>query len=1457
MRARRVVRTIAFIAAVAAGLLVAFIAVAQIPAVQRALLRAALQAAGGEAVASATVGRAAGLPFGPVVVENLRLADRDGIWLTLDRLVIDWRPGGLLAGRLDIDALTVGTLDVMRPPAPAESPTAPPPGDVGLPSLPFDLNLRRLDVARIAVGEAVLGAAMAVTLDGDFQAGVDGSAAARLAMTPLDGPAGSLAIDAALAPGGDTLSLSVDYREPAGGLAARLVGRPDLPALAFSLSGEGSLADWHGRLYASAAGLVDVDGTLALARRGEALAATLAVRPILGAAAPPLLAELLGPRAALDADVVVDDGGVRVDRLALAGAAFEARGTGAFRSGNGTVAASVAVTTVGDAVWRALDLPATAATASLTANVTGSAARPVVAARFVADSMTVDEFRLGHVDLGARLEPRRDLSDSDAPIAIALDGGIEDVGSDSPELAPLLAGPLTVSLQGLARPADGRIDIAAARVAGPALNVDLTGAADIAGGTSRLRMAAMATRLPDLGLPLMLTADGHVELVADLAVDAAGTPSGPVDLKLSGIRAEPAALAALLGPSPAVSARLAGLGGDGMRLDDIRLAGAALSAEGSAAIAGRWKRLDATLEARVVRPGPALALPATLRFGGPLRARLRLEGALARPALDARVEAAAMEAGPVAVRGLVATATTGPLGAALTARIAVRADADGAPVTLDATVARGRDGIIAVDGLRLESGPTVANGRLTFDAATGLAGGAIEARTPDVARWAALAGIAAAGDLDIKMALSRDGARQTARLVARSARLALVDGPQVTAMSIDASLADPLGDAAGNIVLGAGSVTLGATTVRDPALTLSGGPRAWTLDAQGAFAGPADGKLALGGTLRPLANGASFVLSRLDGNLAGTRVGLREQGEFVIEGQRLAVRDLALSLGSGRLSLAAERAPGRIALDLTAVALPMAPAAAILGLPGVTGQLDGEATLGGTPAAPDGTFSFRLGDIAETSPGATPLPPLTATLAGRWVDGTVSVDATAQSPGTSPVSLTASLPLRLDPATLDPVVPADGAVSAAIDWQGRVEPLWELAPLDDHLLSGEATLTLRVSGPVAHPHVTGHFRLPQGRYENLLSGTLLTPLSLDVRVDDGRTALIRLEARDGASGTFAIDGTVTLDPTAGLPLAIDATLARAVVVRRDEAVATASGNVRVTGTASAPRISGTIDVESVEAVLVDRLPPSVVELPVRDADTPLAPPATDAPEGATLDLAVRAPGRIFVRGRGLESEWSGDLRLAGPAAAPTITGEVASVRGVFDFAGRDFALTGGRIVFDGGRDVDPRLDVTAEHDTGDITAIIAVRGRASAPEITISSRPPLPQDDVIAQVLFRKRSGSLSAIEALQVAQTAASLSGQGSPTGGILDRFRKALGVDVLRVDGGGGAGNGATGAGPSVAAGKYLSDRTYLGVRQGATPGSGAVSVEIELTDNLTLESEVGETGSGRTGVLWNWDY
>ncbi|MBM3558585.1 MAG: hypothetical protein FJX53_01545, partial [Alphaproteobacteria bacterium] len=246
MRARRILRVVAVALAAVLATGLAATAALQLPAVQRALLRAALHAAGGEAIARVEVDRVSGLSFGTLLIEGLSLVDGEGPWLAMDRLEIDWRPSRLLAGRLDIAALTLGTLDVAR--LPATDAAAAPPRDTLVPGLPFDLRLGRLAVGRIALGEAVAGVPMAVAVGGDIEAGGDGSAFASLIMTPLDGPAGRLALEAALAPGGDALTLSVDYREPAGGLVARLAGSSDLPALALVLSGDGPLADWRGRL---------------------------------------------------------------------------------------------------------------------------------------------------------------------------------------------------------------------------------------------------------------------------------------------------------------------------------------------------------------------------------------------------------------------------------------------------------------------------------------------------------------------------------------------------------------------------------------------------------------------------------------------------------------------------------------------------------------------------------------------------------------------------------------------------------------------------------------------------------------------------------------------------------------------------------------------------------------------------------------------------------------------------------------------------------------------------------------------------------------------------------------------------------------------------------------------------------------------------------------------------------
>jgi translocation and assembly module TamB len=202
------------------------------------------------------------------------------------------------------------------------------------------------------------------------------------------------------------------------------------------------------------------------------------------------------------------------------------------------------------------------------------------------------------------------------------------------------------------------------------------------------------------------------------------------------------------------------------------------------------------------------------------------------------------------------------------------------------------------------------------------------------------------------------------------------------------------------------------------------------------------------------------------------------------------------------------------------------------------------------------------------------------------------------------------------------------------------------------------------------------------------------------------------------------------------------------------------------------------------------------------------------------------PGQIFVRGRGLDSEWRGKLTVTGTSAAPQILGSLEVVRGTFDILGKTFKVTGGTISFDGAKTLDPILDIATEVIAGDIVAQVLVRGSASAPKISMSSTPAMPQEQILSYVLFGCAPTQITAAEGILVAQAAATLAGGGS---GMLDKLRGGLGPDRL-ILGSSQSGNassnlnpaagGSNTSGTSVSGGKYLADGVYVGANQDLTP-------------------------------------
>ena len=82
-------------------------------------------------------------------VEKLQLSDKAGVWLTAERIVLDWSPAAYLEGRLQVDNLQVAKVDMERLPQSSSTAST---GDVSIP---------RIDVARASIDVLQLGAELA------------------------------------------------------------------------------------------------------------------------------------------------------------------------------------------------------------------------------------------------------------------------------------------------------------------------------------------------------------------------------------------------------------------------------------------------------------------------------------------------------------------------------------------------------------------------------------------------------------------------------------------------------------------------------------------------------------------------------------------------------------------------------------------------------------------------------------------------------------------------------------------------------------------------------------------------------------------------------------------------------------------------------------------------------------------------------------------------------------------------------------------------------------------------------------------------------------------------------------------------------------------------------------------------------------------------------------------------
>lgn len=551
--------------------------------------------------------------------------------------------------------------------------------------------------------------------------------------------------------------------------------------------------------------------------------------------------------------------------------------------------------------------------------------------------------------------------------------------------------------------------------------------------------------------------------------------------------------------------------------------------------------------------------------------------------------------------------------------------------------------------------------------------------------------------------------------------------------------------------------------------------------------------------------------------------------------------DMTVTMGTSSVRLTGDVVDRVTALKAAANDFKMADVPASLPVTLAETTLTGVVDITGPLDQPAVSMTAQSGDIVV----ATDVPAIRLSAKGGYQSGAGRLDVSGTGPAIQTLSAQVSVPLVVSlypfAFTLSDQAPLNGALNADLDstaLAGLVLP-------PGHRLAGILRVDGTIAGTLAAPDARGTVTFQKGMYDYDQYDIALRDIDIAADLDRTKVKLRTFSANDGNGGTVAGDGVFDFVNMAATAMALKLDQVR--LVKSNLADGTADADLALKGRSDGYDVTGTITLNDFNVAIPEKFQTQIPELNIVTPESGVAqdPLLTKI----ALDVKLRAPHRIFVRGWGLDAEFGGDLNVTGTAAAPLVNGTFESIRGRYEEFGKRFELARANLRFQGAIPPSPYLDVEATHDTGDVKASVLLSGRVSEPKINFVSVPALPEDEVMSRILFGKDMSRISAFQAVQLTQTLQRFSGKGGgfdPVGMV----REMTGLDDISVE---SDDDGAT----TVGVGKYLTDRVYLRVENDTGGTGSAASIEVEVTPSISVESSVGQDAQAGGGIFWTRDY
>ncbi|WP_375615633.1 translocation/assembly module TamB domain-containing protein [Bartonella sp. AP58NXGY] len=407
-------------------------------------------------------------------------------------------------------------------------------------------------------------------------------------------------------------------------------------------------------------------------------------------------------------------------------------------------------------------------------------------------------------------------------------------------------------------------------------------------------------------------------------------------------------------------------------------------------------------------------------------------------------------------------------------------------------------------------------------------------------------------------------------------------------------------------------------------------------------------------------------------------------------------------------------------------------------------------------------------------------------------------------------------------------------------------------------ITGTARIDTALNGALSKPQLIGNISIGDGSFFDSQTNVGLNNVTLEGKLKGDHILIEKASASSFDGGGISASGRISNDLEADLIFHLD----NANYNDGSMILATLSGKMTMTGHfLSDLVIGGDIIVEKAEILVPDHFK-SAKFLDVRNknltksiqttlerADVKNATKSrvvTQESSSVVLsNMRVTARNQFFVRGKGLDAELGGRINLAGPLNDVHPVGEFRMIRGRFDILSQRLNFDQGQASFSG--NLNPTVYFVTNNTSGDIRVTVTVSGTIDNLDINFSSQPNLPQDEILARLIFNRSLNELSPFQIAQLAAAAADLAGASNTS--LLNTLRTKIGLDDLDVM---VNEKGKTG----LRIGRYIHNNIYLGFEAGSD-GTTKGTINLDISRHLKAKGAIGSEQNSSIGLFYEKDY